>query len=47
MAKFIAKVRRSGGSLIISIDKTVAEVEKINVGDYVEVDIKKYVRQQQ
>ena len=44
MAKFIAKVRRSGGSLIISIDKTVAEVEGIKVGDYVEVDIKKYLR---
>jgi len=44
MTKFVAKVRKSGGSLIISIDKTVVEVEKIKVGDYVEVDIKKLIR---
>ena len=41
MTKFTARIRKSGGSLIITIDKDVVKIEGLKVGDYIEVDIKK------
>jgi antitoxin component of MazEF toxin-antitoxin module len=41
MAKTLAKTRKVGGSLMVTIPKEVVEQEDIHAGELVELDVKK------